>query len=182
MNNKSKWEKLFILLTICVAIFAILAFSGCNGKSCENCKCESQDVEGGSVSGISVPGCGGCLTSGCGCNTCFWPQSCKCTCADWEGVETSEQVFTGEGYIKGCDTRYYSGDGCLGCGCNQKEKMMYYGCAKAGEEDKDVRGCFVGQTGVGEARIGCNGCRGCKDNDYSAGELLEAAEVLGGIE
>ncbi len=180
MNKKTKLEQFFILVIMCIGVFGIFALSGCGGgKSCETIKCGSEEYMGGTATGVSIPGCGGCLSSGKGCNSCLWPQSCKISCASWEGDEntnSNEESSKDKASIKGCDTRYY-GDGCLGCG--QREKTCYSGCINMTSGEDKVNGFFYGGTGREEKIIGCaNGCGGCVADGNIGAEILDELEYV----
>jgi len=182
MNKKSKMEQLFILVILFIGGFGVFALSGCGGKSCETPKCGSQEFNGGRATGISIPGCGGCLSSGKGCNSCLWPQSCKFSCASWEQEYTDDEgeTVTDTASVKGCDTRYY-GDGCLGCA--QKEKVSYSGCIDYSDENNEWKGFFYGSSDNEEKIIGCiNGCGGCVADDRTGAQVLEWIESVEGIE
>ncbi len=181
MNNKSKLEQFFILMIACVGLFGLFALAGCGGKSCETIKCGSTEFMGGKASGISIPGCGGCLSSGKGCNSCLWPQSCKISCGSWNEEYTDEEgnTKTDTATIKGCDTRYY-GDGCLGCG--QGEKTCYSGCININYEQQKLNGFFYGSSDEAEKFIGCsNGCGGCVADDNVGASTLGLMEDAEGI-
>lgn len=168
-DSKSKAEQIFIMMMLSVFCLGFAALTGCGGKSCETMKCNTANEDGVFMAGISVPGCGGCLSSGKGCNSCLWAQSYKCVA----GSEHEEvEVDNGEGDVRtedtsmkviGCDARYY-GEGCAGCG--QKEKTSYVGCVNRQYPDNDTSGCFYGSSDKEETLIGCSkGCGGCGDSD-----------------
>lgn len=164
LNKKSKGEQLFILVLMCIGIFGILCLTGCGGNSCETIKCGSNEVLGLEVKYISVPGCGGCLTSGKGCNMACWPQSIQCSVATYEDKEKDSDD---NGCIVGCNSSYF-GDGCLGCA--QTEKDCYTGCINLDGFNDNMKGFFYGSTDHDERFIGySNGCVGCfKDEAYDA--------------
>lgn len=180
MNRKSKIEQLFILLILCIGVFGVFALSGCGGgQSCETPKCGSEEFSDGEAKGVSIPGCGGCLSSGKGCNSCLWPQSCKISCGNWDEKNTDDGG-TGKniGSIKGCNTEYY-GDGCLGCG--QQEKACYLGYINMESDEDKLKGFFYGSTDNEEKIIGCsNGCGGCvADGGIGYQTLIELENVEG---
>lgn len=169
LNSKSKWEQMFIMLMMSASCLCAVAFTGCGGgRSCETIKCNSVNEDGLVMTGLSIPGCGGCLSSGKGCNSCLWAQSYKCAAGlETEEVEVEEednvQTDTANFKIVGCDAHYY-GDGCAGCG--QKEKTSYVGCVNWQYPDNSQSGCFYGSSDKEEKLIGCSkGCGGCGDSD-----------------
>lgn len=156
-----------------------MCVTGCGGSSCETVKCGSDELYGTNAVGISVPGCGGCLTSGKGCDSCLWAQSCKFVSVS--GVEESESSES-EVDFKGCDIRYYDG-GCLGCG--QQEKSCYSGCIKVESENENesMNGFIYGSSDGSEKYIGCvNGCGGCVGSDGIGGMLIQEIEYMIGVE
>lgn len=174
MNRRTKTEQFFILMLLCVGVFGIFALSGCGGgQSCETPKCSSD----GEVTGVSIPGCGGCLSSGKGCNSCgncLWAQSYKISCGNWE--DEDEDISAS---VIGCDARYYAG-GCLGCG--QDENSCYSGCVNAEGDDDEIHGFFYGSSNDEEKVIGCyNGCGGCTADGGIGGDLLYDMELRTGI-
>ena len=169
---KTKAEQFFILMLLFGAMIGVLCLAGCGGgRSCEKPACDSINTETGSAFGCSIPGCGGCLTSGEGCNSACWPQSCKI-------VRAKDDSDGDSAKITACDTRYY-GDGCLGCG--QKEKSCYSGCIKmSGSEE--INGFFYGSSDSDERLIGCvDGCGGCIGSYGIGGYSMYAVEELMGI-
>ena len=183
MSNRTKGEQFFILVMMCIGVFGLFALTGCGGgKSCEMIKCGSEDFLGGTVTGISIPGCGGCLSSGKGCNSCLWAQSCKVSCGKWEeeGKDDEGEDAAFHSSIKGCDTRYYGG-GCLGC--YQDEKSCYSGCMDINTDSSKFKGFFYGSTDGGEKFVGCsNGCGGCIADDNIGGSTLYELEHVEGID
>ncbi len=165
-NSKSKLEQVFIMLMLSAGCLCAVAFTGCGGKSCETIKCNSVNEDGLVMAGLSVPGCGGCLSSGKGCNSCLWAQSYKCVAgSEREKVEeeTEETASTESIRIVGCDARYY-GEGCAGCG--QKQKSSYVGCANLQNQSGKTSGCFYGSSDKEEKLAGCrNGSVGCAGSD-----------------
>lgn len=137
-NPKIKGEQLFQLFIAAMGCLIILCITGCGGNSCEKPRCNAKaDDNLGKTIGIdsatkcSVPGCGGCLTSGKGCNSCLWSQSTKCGFANGEFLDG-----TADGIIS-CDTVYYA-PGCMGCG--SEEKHSYTACVTAESGNKFVYG------------------------------------------
>lgn len=173
-NSRSKLEQIFIMLVLTVGCLCVLVFTGCGGESCETIKCNGTNDDG-IAAGVSVPGCGGCLSSGKGCNSCLWAQSYKCVAgSDREEVEDGEEISTVGTRVIGCDTRYY-GAGCLGCG--QKEKSSYMGCINSQYFDRKASGCFYGSSDKEEKFIGCNnGCGGCADSEVAGKLQLDVIE------
>lgn len=169
-NSKSKLEQVFIMMVSAIGCLCVFTFTGCGGsKSCETIKCNSVNDDGKVIAGASIPGCGGCLSSGQGCNSCLWAQSYKCI-AGSDRVETGdeEDTHTEGTRIIGCDARYY-GDGCVGCG--QRQKSSYVGCINRQYPADETSGCFYGSSDKEEKLIGCkNGCGGCAGSD-GIGEL-----------
>lgn len=175
LNEKSKVEQLFIVTLMFVALIGVFCITGCGGKkSCETPKCGSGEAN--EAYGCSIPGCGGCLSSGSGCNTACWPQSCKYV--SFSSSEEDESSGEEKDFkIKACDTRYY-GDGCLGCG--QSEKSCYYGCIT--DEKEDMKGFFYGSSDKEEKYIGCiNGCGGCIGSYGAGSEMIEEIEYMTGV-
>ena len=113
---KNRNEQIFVLIMASMSLFMILCMAGCGGgESCESVKCGSYEEEGdATIHGVSIPGCGGCLTSGRGCGSCLWPQSCKMIYGDIE--------YDDGPTIAAVDTQYFT-NGCLGCG--QSEESCY---------------------------------------------------------
>lgn len=155
-------------------VLASMCLMGCGGdQSCETLACGTLDIEGGSGFGISIPGCGGCLSSGSGCDSCLWGQSHKIACVtqEYEG-ETNKYL--------GCDNRYF-GDGCLGCG--QSEKTAYIGCISLQGSDDKVSGCVYGGSDQKEHAIGCvNGCGGCIGTGGVGFDFIHSVEQEMGID
>lgn len=182
MNGKSKLEQLFVLIIFSISVLGVFLLSGCGGgKSCEKPKCGNEEFYGGETTGVSIPGCGGCLSSGKGCNSCLWAQSCKVSCAKWENSYTDDsgKEMTEVASVKGCDTRYF-GDGCLGCA--QQEKSSYLGYITYNEEGESLKGFFYGSSDSEEKFIGCNnGCGGCVADGGIGSEMLKEMETVEGI-
>ena len=176
IDKRTKREQFFVLMLLCIGAFTFFCISGCSGQSCEKVSCEREKLDGGEIKGCSIPGCGGCFTSGKGCNSCLWPQSCK-----WiSGKAVDEESETkGSVKISGCDIRYF-GDGCLGCG--QEEKSCYAGCMNSQSDGAEVNGFVYGSTDKGEYTIGeDNGESGCV-NSYGQGlKMLQKLEEKMGI-
>ena len=175
-NEKNKAEHLFILMLMFAIAFGTLCITGCGGNSCETIKCGSGEVYGGKATGISIPGCGGCITSGRGCDSCLWAQSCKFVSLSDTGEENSEGSFNG------CDVRYYDG-GCLGCG--QQEKSCYAGCIKNSSDSasESMNGIIYGSSDGSENFIGCaGGCGGCVASDGVGAILIDEIEYVTGVE
>lgn len=175
-NNKPKTQQMFLLLLIFAAVIGALCLNGCGGKSCESPKCANQEVNGSTLHGISIPGCGGCLSSGKGCNSACWPQACKFV----SGTISNEE--TGETKVYGLDIRYF-GDGCVGCG--QNEKSCYAGCINndTSKSPDSADGFFYGSTDSGEKVIGCSkGNNGCTSSNGSGGFTIGVLENLTGVD
>lgn len=198
MNQKSKSEQLFILMLLFLMLIGVFCITGCGNKqSCETPKCGSEDFGAGTAIGCSIPGCGGCISSGKGCNAACWPQSCKMVHASEVEIqerideETNEETdektdektvksITSINAITACDIRYYDGGGCLGC--NQKEKNCYTGCITAEDSNNDMNGIFY-STDSGEKIIGCiNGCGGCVGSGGIGGEMMYELESITGVD
>ncbi|MCM1266827.1 MAG: hypothetical protein NC302_02900 [Bacteroidales bacterium] len=164
-NAKSKSEQVFLMMLLSVGCLCAVILTGCGGKSCETIKCNSVNEDGLVITGISVPGCGGCLTSGEGCNSCLWAQSYKCV-AGSESEEVEEEdgnTSTDRMRVIGCDARYYGG-GCAGC--EQKQKSSYVGCVNQKDSAGKTSGCFYGSSDKEEKLIGCRkGSGGCAGSD-----------------
>lgn len=180
MEKEMRMRQFFVLILLGVFAFGVLCMTGCGGASCETIQCGSFNEEGIDAKGISIPGCGGCLTSGRGCDSCLWSQSNKISCAtiDDGSIVTGSAEKEEKMEFIGCDTRYYDG-GCLGCG--QSEKACYTGVYSHGSENW---GIFVGTSDSGENYIGCtDGCLGCyAEGEPVLGNCLEVIETLEGIE
>ena len=184
LNKKTKIEQLFILFILCIGCFSMLCITGCGKKSCETFKCGINDSEQGAVaSGISIPGCGGCLSSGRGCNSILWPQSCKISYGYSKDTyfDENDKKQHDNNMIFGCDTRYYGG-GCLGCA--QEEKSCYNGYIDfESQGERVMTGCFYGTSDSKEHLIGCaNGCGGCVGSDGMGIEMLKELEEMEGIQ
>lgn len=161
-------EHLFYLLLIGIAGFMVLCATGCGGNSCETVQCGDYEEEDGAFYGVSIPGCGGCLTSGKGCGSCLWPQSCKIL---YGNIDIGEKQA-----LVGVDTRYYT-SGCLGCG--QTEESCYSGCLI---QDSKNWGVVYGSTDSEEHLIGCaNGCGGCAASDGAGQYFVNIIEAATGI-
>ena len=178
-NKKGKTEQLFLLCLIFIGAFGWLCITGCGGGSCETPKCGSEEIYGVKAVGISLPGCGGCLTSGRGCNSCLWPQSYKfiSVYGDEESQEVQEEIN-----FKGVDIRYYDG-GCLGCG--QEEKNCYSGYIKfkSDVEEGYMNGIVYGMGDGSENYIGCIGtCGGCVGTDDVGRTILDEVEYGIGVD
>lgn len=178
-NSKSKLEQVFIMMVLFIGCLSVFAFTGCGGaKSCETIKCNVVNDDGQLGTGVSVPGCGGCLSSGKGCNSCLWAQSYKCVAgSDSAEIGDEEDRSTVGTKVIGCDARYY-GNGCAGCG--QKEKSSYIGCINRQYPEDKTSGCFYGNSDKEEKLIGCSdnggGCTGSggagkRELDYMEGEI-----------
>lgn len=170
INKKSRIEQVFILVIFCIGVFGVFMLTGCSGQSCETIQYGSVDYQGGCIKSISIPGCGGCLTSGRGCNSCLWPQAYKVSCGNWQEPSTYNGNEKQDKFnVVGCDTRYY-GDGCLGCG--QREKTCYGGYMNIDASDDQMRGIFYGSSDNDEKMIGCGGCISSKGiGAYALGEM-----------
>lgn len=178
INKRSKVEQLFILMLMFVFIIGVFCVTGCGGKSCETPSCGSEDFGDGTAYGCSIPGLGGILSSGSGCDSACWPQSCKIV--SFSGSEndenTNEEDVT---KIAACDVRYY-GNGCLGCG--QQEKSCYSGYIKLKDSQTDLNGFFYGSTDNEEKIMGCyNGCGGCIGSGGMGKYLIEELEYTTGV-
>lgn len=171
--KKSGIEKLFVMVVLCSAVLCLFSLTGCGSSSCEkpmiDCSCsDSRDI-----GIVSVPGCGGCFSSGEGCNSCLYSQRCigAASCVDEENRFSSI-----DGSVVGFINEYY-GDGCGGCGCDSTPNTSYMGCFKGEIEryfDEGDSGCYVfwGNDEEGETHLGCqNGCFAC--NNEESEELLE---------
>ena len=181
-NSKSKLEQIFIMMVLFIGCLGIFTFTGCGGrKSCETIKCNAVNGDGKVGAGVSVPGCGGCLSSGKGCNSCLWAQSYKCAAgSDSMEVGSEEETSTASTRVIGCDARYY-GAGCVGCG--QKEKSSYIGCINRQYPADKTSGCFYGSSDKEEKLIGCsNGSGGCAGSNGTGKAELDLMEGEIGIE
>ena len=171
LNEKSKYEKLFLLLLFCVGVFGIFCISGCSGdESCETIQCYNESKETYSVKGISLPGCGGCFSPGQGVDSCLYSQSHKL-------MSVSEKTDKEQVDLKACDTVYYGG-GCLGC--FQERKSCYIGFGTA-EGKVEAEGIFYG-TDQEETIIGCvDGKSGCVKSSGVFETAIKSIEVYEGI-
>lgn len=175
LDKKTKGEQLFFLLLMFALLMGALCVAGCGGQSCETPKFGSEEGEDFKAVGCSVPGCGGCISSGKGCNTVLWPQSCKISNGTYSGGGTE-----GEGCITSVDTRYY-GDGCLGCG--QMQKSCYVGFVNWDIEGTKVKGALYGTSDGEEHLAGCyNGCAGCVGTGNMFGKYIYELEKYEGID
>ena len=165
-KGKTKAEQLFQLIIGAVMCLIVLCVTGCGGNSCECVKVGCEDGR----QGISVPGLGGCFSSGKGCDSCLWAQSCKWLCVEDKQLTKEVGELTKQNTcITACDVRYYDGS-CLGCGnCfsgeNPKEKSCVSGCGCT----EDGKGLFYENDNKG-CMFGCfdgYGCFGCTDSDIS---------------
>ncbi len=177
MDNRPKGEQLFILFLMFAALLGAFGVMGCGGQSCETPKCGSEDAYiGGKASGCSIPGCGGCLSSGRGCNSSCWPQSCKFV--KFTGEDNEDDTVVQK--ISACDVQYY-GDGCTGCG--QSKKSCYTGCVKAEDSSEKMNGFFYGTSDSSEHFIGCtDGCGGCIGTGGILGNTMEEIEQITGVD
>lgn len=199
LNQKSRMEQIFLMGLICIGIFGLICLTGCGGEKCETVQCSTESEENVDVGVYSIPGCGGCLTSGRGCDSCLWPQSCKYISVKGESggeatdnkestsasdetdttndeTDASEAFPTESGTLRGCDTRYY-GNGCLGCG--QEEKSCYFGYVNLKGNDEYQKGIFYGDSDKGERLIGCtNEGSGCVSTDDGGASIFDWIETL----
>lgn len=173
LNKRGKLEQMFVLMLMFVSMIGVVCLVGCGGgQSCERPKCGSEDYGNATARGCSIPGCGGCLTSGKGCNTACWPQSCKVV-----SVLGSEKNDSDLGIVA-CDVNYYGG-GCMGCiGCGQYEKNCYSGCIYSDGEDQNIKAFFYGTNDDDDEKaIGCvNGCGGCVASDGIGKDTMRSIE------
>lgn len=187
-NQKSKAEQIFLLCLLFVFAFGLLCVTGCDGCDCETVQCGSEELEGGSATAVSIPGCGGCISSGKGCNSCLWAQSTKLACSSQSGEEDGDEVKMN---INGCDTRYYGGD-CMGC--DQEEKSCYSGCMTGEDTDEEAAynsvdvifcGSYLGPYDDENSAhaIGCvDGCFRCVEYSDIGIEHLLNIEWLTGVD
>lgn len=173
LNQKTKEEQFFILFLMLAFIIGALCLTGCGGgNSCETPYCGREEYDGYKATGCSIPGCGGCLSSGKGCDCALWPQAVKVV----HGTGKAEGAKL---KITGCDARYYGG-GCLGCG--QTEKSCYNGCINGKDDSIKINGFFYGSSESDEKIIGCyNGCCGCVGTDGVGGIILFDLEDKTGV-
>ncbi len=180
LNKKSKGEQLFLVMLLFTLLIGVFCIMGCGGKqSCELPQCGAEKMFDASALGCSIPGCGGCLTSGRGCNCVLWPQSCKLvgvSSGDADEDTDEKEIIR----IFGCDIRYF-GDGCLGC--DQTEKSCYSGCMRLKDDSDNINGIFFGSSESDEILIGCaNGCGGCIGSDGDGLGLIYDLEYATGVE
>lgn len=179
MNKKSKLERILIISSLFILGSIVLCVTGCGGASCETIQCGSLDEEGISIKGISIPGCGGCLSSGSGCNCALWPQAVKISCGRIKqdlGEDSGEADFKTV-RILGCNDKYYGKKDIFGC--DTGEKSSYAGLYIGGCSNS---GCFLGGTDSKEKNIGCiGGDLGCFSNVEGNGYILDLFEEYEGI-
>ena len=177
LNQKTKKEQIFILVMLSIFVFSFMCISGCGGqtKSCEIAKCNKETEDGLNAIGVSIPGCGGCLTSGRGCNSCLWAQSYKISVAyNEEGQESETEELDADYKMVGCNTMYYA-DSCGGCA--QEEKHVYIGFMSANVEGEQMTGAFYTSPDGDESLIGYyDGCGGCINSEGVGAELLNELE------
>ncbi len=169
LNHLSKEKQMFIVMLLFVAVIGIFCMTGCGEQECEKPSYNNVEIDDEEVKVCSLPGCGGCLTSGKGCSCTLWPQSIKYVSAT-----------DSDSCLKGCDVRYYTKHGCLGCS-DYQEDSCYYGCinmkvSKEKFDGEQVTGIFFGSSDpdseilhriYSENIIGCaDGCIvfDCDDN------------------
>lgn len=185
-NKKPKGEQFFILIMLLIFVGGVFCTTGCLGRACAIPACGIDKRRGVSSDfnfvGCSFPGCGGCITSGVGCNTILWPQSVSIV----HGSEKGEESYT---KITACDISYYGLDGCSGCiACGVSQKDCYGGCLKSNEGD-NINVIFYGKDTDSlyydeyyEREIGCiNGCIGCFNKDYYIGNYIGIIEENVGL-
>ena len=163
--NKSKMDFLVLVIS-CMSIFVLFLFSGCGQNKIECIKCGVSDADGVTAQYISLPMCGGCLTSGWGCNTCLYPQKCAVSCASGEEVKyisdspQDSQQSDNTGVVINCDNVYY-GNSCIMCGGN--ERNDYSGIVLL----NGLSGCYCGSTKCNDEYFMApnNGCICVKKTD-----------------
>lgn len=164
MDKKSKGEKLFVLLLIIVAAFAVVCLTGCS-SSCFGCTVGCDEDEMGCVNGI------GYKSDGCGSE-----DSCNATfnCIDFEAPFDDD---SGKVLLLSCATNE---DGCGG------ESGCYNGTYCGGCSACGTCGFFCGSSedhDVEESEIGCiNGCFTCGDSEGFWAYILENIYDLVGLE
>lgn len=164
MDNKSKKEKLFIIVSLFAVSFVVLCLTSCSG-SCMGLSvgCESEE---------EIYNLGGCsyLSDGCGSNG-LYLVSCG-------SLNTSnEESDLNDMYIINCgsyESDYY--DGTSGC---------YTGCVIGRRADcGDCVGVYgsVDMESADETSISCvDGCFGCSDTDGMWAYIFENIYALIGI-
>ena len=171
--KRTKKEQLFILIMLFIFVLGLLCISGCGESSCETPKCSSEDYSNGSYMGVSVPGVGGCISSGEGCNSCFYAQSHKFIFIKNE--DSCLGCTTRESSLIGCDTRYYDDA--------QQEKSSYLGCINYKDREDEITGIFYGCSSCDERVIGCGGgCVGCLETGGVGENFIRSVEFIQGIE
>lgn len=176
---EKKREHTLILSIIAIGVIGLLCLSGCGSNSCEGIKFRNIPDEG--VVGISVPGCGGCLSSGKGCNSACWPQSIKLVAGKVENESETDSEMEilpeEEIFYLGCDNRYY-GNSCMGCGAD--EKSCYSGVFFGSMDNFAI---FYGSPGEEENICGIsNGAVGCFASDSNGRDTITLIENILGID
>ena len=179
LNRKSKKEQVFLLLMMTIFVFGFMCVTGCGGskKSCEKVKFSKKSEEDINFAGVSIPGCGGCLSSGRGCNSCLWAQSYKLSAAcneKSEELEGEEEETSNNYKVAGCHTTYYA-DSCGGC--SQEEKHIYVGFLSANMKGEEMTGAFYTSPDGDESLLGYyNGCGGCINSHGYGATMMEELE------
>lgn len=177
LNKKAKSEQLFVLMIMFITLAGVFCVTGCSGNnSCETPKYGNEESSNLKAIGCSIPGCGGCLSSGSGCNSACWPQSCKIV----RGTSNNSSSQTDNNEIlkiTACDTRYYGNNG-----CGQEEKSCYSGCLKLEDSEININGFFYGTSNSEEKFIGCtNGCGGCIGSEGIGALTIDELESITGV-
>lgn len=125
-DKKTKQNQKYALMLVwfCIGIMGFCMLSSC-GDGCQ-LKCgQVPEHKSGNISMdsaevkadyYSFPSCGGCITSGRGCNSCFWGENF--VCASVKGTYDKAEVTT-----LGCGEMYY-GNSCGGCGTSLENVYM----------------------------------------------------------
>lgn len=163
MNNKTKAERFFMLLLLCVGFLALLCLVGCSG-SCMGYKFGCDNNDGGCAAGC------GSVSEGCTSD-----DSCYSTlsCVDYTRPYTDG---SGKVLLVSCDS---SEDGCGG------EENCYNGFYCGGCSSCGNCGVFCGSEGdfeLDETTVGCfDGCVLCGGTEGIWKHLLENIYIVTGL-
>lgn len=180
INDKSKIEQIFMLIILEIVLFFMLCVSGCGGdSSCEGIGCVTKEIGDGTVDVVSVPGLGGICSSGKGCDSVLWAQSCKWIDGEWTVEETEESDYYEKADVSGCDVVYYGS--CLGCGT--AKKSCYVAQVDVTINENSIKGLTYGMSEGDEKVIGSvNGASGCVESEGIGYYLINSIEEYLGVE
>lgn len=178
--KQSKKEQFFLLCMLMMASFGLFMITGCGGNAMECVRCKTNCEDNSHSVGISLPGCGGCLSSGKGCNSCLWAQSVKFVCSNFsyeipasnnpENRNTKEEQI----HLIGCDTQYYDKSY---LGCEPTLKSTYSGFYEQNPKSWLI---FCGSTDYGNHVLGCmdGSCATCSGKYFDLyNELIVPLEI-----